>query len=221
MLEDRSTNGTIVNAKLLRAHKDASRILQNGTTVEVLSHADSNDLKFIVRLPKRDGVHALAWNQNFKEYMNRLDALRAHANATITPGPQGPVGIPQPYMHYSYADIPQIDLFPPELQVRRPQRNISYEVPSERTQDGSDRIASDWTDSERYHRVCKIGQGAFATVYKVTHKYSGVPYAAKELDKRKFMKNGVLDQKVENELNIMQRIKHVSIPYSDLATISR
>jgi serine/threonine protein kinase len=57
--------------------------------------------------------------------------------------------------------------------------------------------------------VGKIGQGAFATVYKVTDKYDGVPYAAKELDKRKFMKNGVLDQKVENEMNIMQRIQHV------------
>lgn len=46
-------------------------------------------------------------------------------------------------------------------------------------------------------------------MYKVTHKYNGIPYAAKELDKRKFMKNGVLDQKVENEMNIMQRIQHV------------
>ncbi len=43
----------------------------------------------------------------------------------------------------------------------------------------------------------------------MTLKLTGHPYAAKELDKRKFMKNGVLDQKVENEMNIMQRIKHV------------
>lgn len=46
-------------------------------------------------------------------------------------------------------------------------------------------------------------------MYKVTMKLTGQPYAAKELDKRKFMKNGVLDQKVENEMRIMQRIKHV------------
>ena len=55
-----------------------------------------------------------------------------------------------------------------------------------------------------------IGKGAFATVYKVTSRYDGSPYAAKELDKRKFMKNGVLDQKVENEMRIMQNIQHVS-----------
>lgn len=55
-----------------------------------------------------------------------------------------------------------------------------------------------------------IGKGAFATVYKVTSKFTGNPYAAKELDKRKFMKNGVLDQKVENEMKIMQKVSHVS-----------
>jgi serine/threonine protein kinase len=106
----------------------------------------------------------------------------------------------------------QVNLFPPEGQAvfKRPQRRIALDLPNERTQDGSDRLSNDWTESERYHRVGKIGQGAFASVYKVTDKYNGVPYAAKELDKRKFMKNGVLDQKVENEMNIMQRIKHVS-----------
>lgn len=45
----------------------------------------------------------------------------------------------------------------------------------------------------------------------MTAKFDGKPYAAKELDKRKFMKNGVLDQKVENEMRIMQRVKHVSL----------
>jgi serine/threonine protein kinase len=112
--------------------------------------------------------------------------------------------------------IRQVDLFPAEApgNIKRPQRRIAYNLPDERTQDGSDRLSNDWTESERYHKVCKIGQGAFATVYKVTDKFHGVPYAAKELDKRKFMKNGVLDQKVENELNIMQRIKHVSTPDS-------
>lgn len=66
-----------------------------------------------------------------------------------------------------------------------------------------------WNGSNKYNRVCEIGRGAFATVYKVTMKLTGQPFAAKELDKRKFMKNGVLDQKVENEMKIMQRIKHV------------
>lgn len=62
-----------------------------------------------------------------------------------------------------------------------------------------------------------IGKGAFATVHKVTSKYDGSPYAAKELDKRRFMKNGVLDQKVENEMKIMQKVHHVSTHLSLLS----
>lgn len=45
----------------------------------------------------------------------------------------------------------------------------------------------------------------------MTNRLTGQPLAAKELDKRKFMKNGVLDQKVENEMRIMQKIKHVCL----------
>lgn len=74
----------------------------------------------------------------------------------------------------------------------------------------SDNLPKAWNGSDRYNRVGEIGKGAFATVYKVTSKFDGLPYAAKELDKRKFMKNGVLDQKVENEMKIMQKIQHVS-----------
>ena len=48
----------------------------------------------------------------------------------------------------------------------------------------------------------------------MTSKFDGLPYAAKELDKTKFMKNGVLDQKVENEMKIMSKVKHVSQPLS-------
>ncbi|KAB5580937.1 hypothetical protein GE09DRAFT_456974 [Coniochaeta sp. 2T2.1] len=200
MLEDVSTNGTIVGRDLLRGRNDARRLLINGTNIEVLSHVDSNDLKFIVRIPKREGEHADAFNRNRQAYMSRLAALRHNANATITPGNQGPV-----------------DLFPAKLpnlpSPRRRERQMPHGIvlPNERTQDNYERIARDWTESERYHRVEKIGQGAFATVYKVTDKYNGVPYAAKELDKRKFMKNGVLDQKVESEMNIMQRVKHPNI----------
>jgi len=73
-------------------------------------------------------------------------------------------------------------------------------------------IPREWRGGDKYARVGVVGKGAFATVYKVTSKYDGAPYAAKELDKRKFMKNGVLDQKVENEMKIMQAVQHVSSP---------
>lgn len=72
-----------------------------------------------------------------------------------------------------------------------------------------DGLPRPWNGSNKYSRVGEIGRGAFATVHKVITKFTGKPFAAKELDKRKFIKNGVLDQKVENEMNIMQKIKHV------------
>ena len=60
-----------------------------------------------------------------------------------------------------------------------------------------------------YNVTGQIGKGAFATVYKVATKQHGTVYAAKELDKRRFMKNGILDQKVDNEMTIMRDLKHV------------
>jgi serine/threonine protein kinase len=68
-----------------------------------------------------------------------------------------------------------------------------------------------WNGSNKYNRGPEIGKGAFAVVYKVTHRFDGTPYAAKEIEKRKFMKNGVLDQKVENEMRIMQKLQHVGV----------
>lgn len=70
--------------------------------------------------------------------------------------------------------------------------------------------AGTWKGSDKYNFIGKIGQGAFATVFAIADKMNGRPYAAKELEKRRFMKNGVLDQKVENEMKIMQRVSHVS-----------
>lgn len=82
-------------------------------------------------------------------------------------------------------------------------------LPDDPTQEDLGGLPREWKGSGKYNRGDRIGKGAFATVYKVTSKFDGRPFAAKELDKRKFMKNGVLDQKVENEMKIMQRAKHV------------
>ena len=54
-----------------------------------------------------------------------------------------------------------------------------------------------------------IGKGAFATVYFVDSKLKGTLYAAKELEKRHFMKNGILNRKFYMEMKIMRKIQHV------------
>ncbi|KHJ31293.1 putative protein kinase [Erysiphe necator] len=73
------------------------------------------------------------------------------------------------------------------------------------------RRSKEWNGGPKYNKVNKIGKGAFATVYLITSKYDGVPYAAKELEKRRFMKNGILDPKLDDEMKIMQKIKHPNI----------
>lgn len=68
-----------------------------------------------------------------------------------------------------------------------------------------------WTGGSVYNVTGQIGKGAFATVYKLATKQDGIVYAAKELDKRRFMKNGILDQKVDNEMEIMKDLRHPNI----------
>lgn len=72
------------------------------------------------------------------------------------------------------------------------------------------RHVKEWRGGQKYNKIACIGNGAFAVVYKITAKFDGMPYAAKELEKRRFMKNGILDQKVDMEMKIMRKIKHVS-----------
>lgn len=130
--------------------------------------------------------------------MENQARLAIDPGATIVPGPGG-----------------QVDIFrqaPRRAPAARPdpanQENDRRSPNSARL----DAILNSWPGSDKYNRVGEIGRGAFATVYMVTSKFNGSPYAAKELDKRKFMKNGVLDQKVENEMRIMQQVDHVRPP---------
>ncbi|KAF6810708.1 hypothetical protein CSOJ01_06152 [Colletotrichum sojae] len=201
LLEDRSTNGTFVDGTLLRMKpKDPNekngtmRTLTHGSRVKILMHAEAKDLEFLVRIPKRAGEYASAYDAKVAQYTMRLKALRAkQQNETIAPGPGG-----------------HVDLFPaPRRQPQAPRARIA--LPSGTTQDNTDRFPRDWDGAGRYNRVGQIGKGAFAVVYKVTSKFDGVPYAAKELEKRRFIKNGVLDQKVENEMKIMQKVQHPNI----------
>lgn len=116
------------------------------------------------------------------------------------------------------ANRSQLDLFPVNETTRRttPRGQRRPVLPQDPTQEDVGGLPREWKGSGKYNRGDRIGKGAFATVYKVTSKFDGRPFAAKELDKRKFMKNGVLDQKVENEMKIMQRAKHVRKCFTSL-----
>jgi hypothetical protein len=227
MLEDMSTNGTVVDQVLLKKKDgprgETMRTLESGSKIKILMHQPGRDIVFLVRIPIRDGPCGEEYKRNLDAYLANQALLDVDANETIVPGPGGHVGLllRQP-RHPSRADqLNQVDIFKPPA-PRHPAAQgrhatnaataLRAQVADGRSKQGSrarDTLPRPWNGSNKYNRVCEIGRGAFATVHKVTMKFTGLPYAAKELDKRKFMKNGVLDQKVENEMRIMQRVKHV------------
>lgn len=224
MLEDLSMNGTAVDGTMLKSkeckNRDKRRTLNPGSQVKILMAKRDDDLSFIVQIPRREGDYEEAYRKNRIRYMRHLQALRAEAVAgdaekTITPGPGGHVSRDSPAVLHDKANQEKVDLFPVnETRRSTPRARRRLELPGDPTEEDLGRLPREWNGSGRYNRVNKIGKGAFATVYKVTAKFDGRPYAAKELDKRKFMKNGVLDQKVENEMKIMQKVKHVRLKWT-------
>jgi len=208
MLEDQSTNGTIVDNIHLKGKEATNdrptrRVLSSGSKIKVLMHNVDMDLDFLVRIPRRDGDYDTAYRAKLDAYFRRLGAMdREQENTrTIVPGPTGP-----PNVFAAAAKPPARRPLP----GGNPKAEITQEIT---TQDIiRERRSLDWNGSDKYNRVAMIGKGAFAVVYQVTDKFNGIPYAAKELDKRRFMKNGILDQKVDNEMKIMQKIDHVSFP---------
>lgn len=198
MIEDQSTNGTVVDENVLESRpKDPNRepvsrwMLNSGSVIKVHLHQQVKDLTFRVRIPRRDSEYDAAYMAKVREYFER-HGLDEHDNTRerATPDAIPPVIVPR-------------HLRDETASPKKPHRS-----PVKR-KDSQGVIRREWTGSGKYNRIGTIGKGAFAVVYKVASKYDGSPYAAKELDKHRFIKNGVLDQKVENEMKIMQHIEHV------------
>lgn len=87
MLQDKSTNGTIVDGKLLK-RSNTTRVLESGSTIKILMHQESSDLVFLVRIPRRDGKYETAYRRNLQAYLRRV---HDDPNRTIGPEPGGPV----------------------------------------------------------------------------------------------------------------------------------
>jgi hypothetical protein len=199
MIEDQSTNGTIVDDNVLtfnplakgRSDPPIMRyVLSSGSIIKVYLHHEARDLTFRVRIPRRDNEYDQAYTDKVEDFFTRHKLRRL--NETITAGPNG---------HVNLFKDPQTPF------QREETREITQ--PNSRTSQKRREANREWTGSGKYNRIGSIGKGAFAVVHRVTSKYDGLPYAAKEIEKRRFIKNGVLDQKVENEMKIMKRVEHV------------
>lgn len=183
MLHDMSTNGTVVDDTRLQRkgnpRTSSTQMLQTGSVIQVVGGDLSTEIKFIVRIPPRDGYDH-RYMQNLVQYFGRVRKLTERAEAAN----------------------PKLRNLP--LRNGPGSQFMVLPTPSGNTH------GMHWSGGSVYNVTGQIGKGAFATVYRLATKKDGIVYAAKELDKRKFMKNGVLDLKVENEMQIMKCLRHVS-----------
>ncbi|KAH8591967.1 hypothetical protein B0O99DRAFT_690032 [Bisporella sp. PMI_857] len=188
MLEDQSTNGTIVDDVLLRAKDKENGLIRHelslGSIITLTMTPAEDEIKFIVRIPQRDMETEMRYNANINHYFMRMKPANVERNQRKADE------------HNARRKAAGL---PPDL----------FATPNPDT--GSARLIKEWRGGPKYNKVGTIGKGAFATVYKITDKFDGIPFAAKELEKRRFMKNGVLDVKVDNEMKIMRKIQHPHI----------
>ncbi|KAF2099751.1 kinase-like protein [Rhizodiscina lignyota] len=164
MLEDISTNGTLVDSSHLRgknAPKKATRMLSPGSIIQILSPNPEEALKFILRIPSREG-HIEEYSRKFQEYMARIAVAEEH-----------------------YRDAPIVT------------SNYSYGMK--------------WDGGTEYNVTGLLGKGAFAMVYRLATTMDGQPLAAKELEKKRFVKNGQVDARLDNEMRIMKTLRHPNI----------
>lgn len=194
MIKDSSTNGTTVDRQLLTAYPRnkaipiTRRVLSSGCDIMIPLHKEDCDLTFRVRIPRRDNEYDQAYIAKVHQHFDRHNLLKGDADAA------------------GHRTGGHVDLF------KAPGEPIAQPRPSAfRRNDTTAIVNREWNGSGKYNRIGTIGKGAFAIVYRVTSKYDGLPYAAKEIEKRRFIKNGVLDQRVENEMKIMRRVQHPNI----------
>ncbi|KAK4961150.1 Protein kinase protein rad53 [Elasticomyces elasticus] len=182
MLQDMSTNGTMVDDHILKGkfmEHPQTRMLNPGSIIQVLSPNPDETVKFIVRIPAREG-HERQYEAKFERHMDRVTQAQAA----------------QDKQNRILAKMPP---------VAAPPAN-THKLPIIHNQSGMH-----WSGGDKYNVIGLVGKGAFATVYQIATKSEGQLFAAKELEKRKFMKNGVLDRKLDNEMQIMQAINHPNI----------
>ena len=184
MLQDLSTNGTVVDDTILKgkaASTPQTRMLNPGSMIQILSPKNDEVVKFIVRFPSREG-HLEQYEAKFQAYLENIAAYEARARTN--------------------------NLINQRLTGANHKAHNSGSIKAPLVQNS---VGMHWNGGDRYNVVGQIGKGAFATVYQLATKSEGQLFAAKELEKRRFMKNGILDQKLDNEMKIMQSINHPNI----------
>jgi hypothetical protein len=97
MLEDQSTNGTVVDGNLLRAKdkengKDYRHTLGLGSMIILTMTPPEEDFRFIVRIPSRDDESESMYQNNLTNYFHRQNQAKAEKRARMVI-PREPVSL--------------------------------------------------------------------------------------------------------------------------------
>lgn len=68
-----------------------------------------------------------------------------------------------------------------------------------------------WNGGDKYNVIGHIGHGSFANVYKLSSKRDGKVFACKQIEKKMIIKDGMINNKIHNEINVMKELEHVSV----------
>ena len=230
MIEDTSTNGTIYEDLVLRTPKGhigpnpaAQHTLCNGETIELPLEAKEGkqrgqSIRFSVKTPQRSELGAEKYTQNCIAYIKcveqaeRQHIFLAEANANSNVPSIPPVSYTTPIylsltLFLTQQQIPMHALPQGVAPDTSPQTTSLLTAAT-----GGNGHGMNWNGGPKYNVVGTIGQGAFANVYKLSSKRDGVVFAAKQLDKSRFAKDGALSKKMYNELNLIKTLRHVSAP---------
>lgn len=206
MIEDTSTNGTIMDDKILRGPRagpaghsfDSKHTLCNNSTIEIplRGKQTGQSIRFSVKMPGREAGQE-KFTQNCAAYIKCVQqAERQHGFlAEAIKNGKAPAIPPIP-MHA----VPQGAF------LGAPSRPIISTAAT-----GNHLHGIHWGGGPKYNIVGYVGQGAFANVYKLSSKKDGMVFAAKQLDKRHLAKSGIMSSKIYNELNVIKSLRHPNI----------
>jgi len=201
MLHDSSTNGTWVDDVKLGGlgadggkSTDNQRALFAGSVIHLAP--GPRLLRFIVRIPTQDGTRLAS-----ERVPSPPGGESSIANVGIGPGPPPP--FPPPKLVQKPTRPP---VRPPAVDLRDPFRGQGkgrHTAKAVRCNEG-------WDGGERYKFEAIIGKGAFATVRRAVDRRTGDAYAVKSIQKRAFAQSSDRQLGVRKEVEILEKLNHVS-----------
>ena len=202
MLEDMSTNGTLVDKVLLRSDRAGkhvgttmpTRSLQNGAMIEhpIMTNKREETIRFIVRFPSR-GQQQEVYNERLAQYLEWIQQTERQKKVAMDNKSQMP---PPPVLPFN----PLKD---------RAAASPNASMLAAATGDSNHGLG--WNGGDKYNVVKPIGKGAFALVFQLSAKVDGEVYACKQIEKRRFIKDGILNNKAHNEIMVMKELEHPNI----------